>query len=93
MTNYGPIPPGKKRLLIEVDQEVQVTRAMLGEPGYEILKCERGPARETPQEKKARLLRDAADLIRRGTQINSPIGSMDLRQGLIYLAEALEIKE
>lgn len=58
-----------------------------------IILCQvQGSEPETPEEKKARLLREAAGLIRQGTQLSSPIGSKELREGLIRIAEALEVE-
>lgn len=47
---------------------------------------------EIPEERKARLLREAAALIRQGTTRSSQIGSEELRTGLIRIAEALEVE-
>jgi hypothetical protein len=91
--DYGPIPPGKKRAILEVNQGESLYARLIDVPGYHVLSCETGPEAETADEKKARLLREAAVLIRRGTQLSSPIGSEELRRGFLRIAEALEVEE
>lgn len=87
----SPVPMGKVWITLECAQEEYDT----GDYDYEDLahiSAIRGPEQETNEQKKARLLREAARMIRDGTRLSSPIGSEELRTGLIRIAEALEVE-
>ncbi len=81
----GNPPPGYTWTLVEHKTEASNTGG-----GRVVSFVDARP--EIPEERKARLLREAADLIRQGTQLSSPIGSKELREGLIRIAEALEVE-
>lgn len=104
MSEYPSAPKGKVHITLEVDRRdigesyvaAFARKQHTGSPiyylGEEVVDVVDGGIFETPEEQKARLFREASDLIRKGTQRNSQVGSDDLRQGLIRIAEALEVK-
>lgn len=91
-------PAGMTWIIVETDlgDEDNVYRAVREQDprGAEmrVIRVMDGALPESPERKKARLFREAADLIREGTQPSSLIGSRELREGLIRIAEALEVE-
>jgi hypothetical protein len=91
-------PPGKTWVIVQaaLGEESGVYRAIADQDPraleMQVIEVLYGPRIETPERKKARLFREAADLIREGTQPSSLIGSRELREGLIRIAEALEVE-
>lgn len=87
----GAPPPGFTWTLVEHPTNGHLWNPPEGSGAFSVCTVV-GPPDEEPKAKKARLLREAAELIRRGTQLNSSVGSKDLRDGLIRIADALEVE-
>lgn len=75
-----------------LDNPEKMSQGQLMLLGYPVVGVEYSEPLESPTAKKARLLREAADLIRQGTELNSPVGSVQLRNGLLRIAEAYEVE-
>lgn len=84
--------PGKVWLTVEMDAVDFRVLADVDIWDLDVISSEAGPDPESSAQKKARLLREAAELIRQGTRIDAPIGSEELRTGFLRIAEALEIE-
>lgn len=87
----NPVPPGKTWVTLELTPEEWRS----GDYEYcdlDLISCIHGPKPETSDQKKARFLREAAELIRQGTRADSPVWAEELRTGFLRIAEALEIE-